>query len=70
MAPRCVATLWIQRVGRRLTASDTSPKHVPDVPIDAVLARDFGLRFFELSLGALVGDPFEHRVRVQVAEAS
>jgi hypothetical protein len=35
-----------------------------------VLSRDFGLGLFELVLGALVGDPFDNRKRVQVAEAS
>jgi hypothetical protein len=36
--PRCVATLWIQRMGRRLAASRVSRKHIPDVPIDPVLS--------------------------------
>lgn len=50
--------------------SRVSRKHIPDVPIDPVLSRDFGLGLFEPALGALVGDPFNNCKRVQVAEPS
>jgi len=56
--------------GGRLATSRVSRKHIPDVPIDPVLSRDFGLGLFEPALGALVGDPFNNCKRVQVAEPS